>query len=200
MSRTVSGVDLGVRCAAALAALALLTACDDSPARSKSEPQTQTAVVPARGVDRSPAAAAGGVCQLLDFYAVEQFVGVQFEVAAAGQRDATATCVLQRSGNSYPDLTLAVTPTTTTPSDFRTAVPPGSTELSGVGQAGYRLVRPVPAGADPAGPGPAVEIGWLTNSGQLMVVRYRMPANATPADADAMAPRVAELVKFLNPG
>jgi hypothetical protein len=158
----------------------------------------ETAVVPARSAAGSPAAAAGGVCQLLDFYAVEQFVGVRFEVAAAGQRDATSTCVLQRSGSSFPDLTLAVTPTTTTPSDFRTAAPPGATELSGVGQAGYQLIRPA-AGTDPAGPGPAVEIGWLTTSGQLMVLRYRLAGGAPQSDADALAPRVAELVTFLNP-
>ena len=135
--------------------------------------------MPARGTDRSPAAAAGGACQLLDFFAVEQFVGVQFEVAAAAQRDSTATCVLQKSGVGYPDLTLALTPTTVAAAAFKaTTAPPGASDLAGLGQAAYQLVRPAP-GTDPAGPGPAVEIGWLSRQNQLMVVRYRLPGGQT---------------------
>jgi hypothetical protein len=176
----------------------LLAACGGDPPK-KVEPKAQTAAVPARGTDRSPAAAAGGACQLLDFFAVEQFVGVQFEVAASAQRDATATCVLQKSGVGYPDLTLAVTPTTVAAAAFKgAAAPPGAGDLAGLGQAAYQLVRPA-AGTDPAGPGPAVEIGWLSRQNQLMVVRYRLPGDKPQAEADALVPKVVDLAKFLDP-
>jgi hypothetical protein len=181
---------------AGLFTLPIITACSADPPPGKSEPRAQTAVVPGRP-ERSPAAAAGGVCQLLDFYAVEQFVGVQFEVAAAAQHDATATCVLQRSTASYPDLMLAITPSTASASAFRTAAPPGATELSQVGQAAYQLVRPGVPG-DAASPGSTIEIDWLTQNGQLMMLRYRMPADRPQAEAEAFAPRVVELVRFLN--
>ena len=117
---------------------------------------------PARGTDRRPAAAAGGACQLLDYYAVEQLIGVQFEVAASAQRDTTATCVLQRSGVGYPDLTLAVTPTAVAAAGFEAAAArPGAPTWPGWGW------RPTGSCArrrrrNRTAPGPAVEIGWLT--------------------------------------
>jgi hypothetical protein len=187
-----------VLCLLAVATAGTLAGCgDDPPARG--EPQARSVALPARGTDRPAASAAGGACQLLDFYAVEQFVGVMFDVAAAAQRDATATCVLQRGGAGYPDLTLAVTPTTVPAAAFKaTAAPPGAGDLPGLGQAAYQLVRPAP-GTDPAGPGPAVEIGWLSRKGQLMVVRYRLPADKPQADAQALIPQVTELARFLDP-
>jgi hypothetical protein len=156
--------------------------------------------VPARGTDRPPAAAAGGACKLLDFFAVEQLIGVRFEIAASAQRDTTATCVLQKSGVGYPDLTLAVTPTTVAAAAFKAAaVPPGATDLPGLGQAAYRIVLPAPAAPDPAAPGPAVEIGWLTRKSQLMLVRYRLPHDRSQAEADGMVPKVTDLAEFLDP-
>ena len=72
--------------------------------------------------------------------------------------------VLQRGGVGYPDLTLAVTPTTVPASAFKaTAAPPGAVDVAALGQVAYQLVRPAP-GTDPAGPGPAVEIGWLSRN------------------------------------
>jgi hypothetical protein len=187
-----------------LAVLALLASgglagCgSDEPPRT-GEPTAQTVAVPARGGDRAPAAAAGGACQLLDFFAVEQLIGVQFEVAASAQRESTATCVLQKSGTGYPDLTLAVTPTAVAAAAFKaSAAPPGAADLAGLGLAAYQLVRPAPA-PNATAPGPAVEIGWLTRTGQLMVVRYRLPADKPQSDADGMVPQVADLAKFLDP-
>jgi hypothetical protein len=201
-SRTRHPSHAGLTAVAALAALALLAgglaACGSDKPR-KAEPTVQTVAVPARGADRAPAAAAGGACQLLDFFAVEQLIGVQFEVAASAQRDTTATCVLQKSGTGYPDLTLAITPTTVAAAAFKaSAVPPGAADLAGLGQAAYQLVRPAPA-ADPTSPGPAVEIGWLARNSQLMLVRFRLPADKPQSDADGMVPRVTELAKFLDP-
>jgi hypothetical protein len=185
--------------AALLSTLVGLSGCgDDTPGQS-AEPKPQTAAVPARDEDRSPAAAAGGACQLFDFFAVEQLLGIQFEVAAAAQREATATCVLQRSGASYPDLTFAITPATVNAAGFKSAAaPPGSTELAGVGQAAYQVVRPA-SGADPAGPGPSVEIGWLTRTNQFITVRYRLGGQEAQKAAEDALPRVVELAKFLDP-
>jgi hypothetical protein len=176
----------------------VIAACGSDPA-GKTEPKAQTLAVPARGSDRPPAAAAGGACQLLDFFAVEQLIGVQFEVAASAQRDTTATCVLQKSGVGYPDLTLAVTPTTVAAAGFKAAVPPpGSADIPGLGQAAYRIVLPAPA-PDPTAPGPAVEIGWLTRKSQLMLVRYRLAADKPQSEADAVVTRVTDLAAFLDP-
>jgi hypothetical protein len=185
---------------AGLAGLAsgLAAGCGSDPPK-KSEPTVQTAALPALGGDRPPPAAAGGACQLLDFYAVEQLIGVRFEVAASAERDTTATCVLQKSGVGYPDLTLAVTPTALAAAAFKgTVAPAGATDLAGIGQAAYQLIRPAPA-PEPTAPGPAVEIGWLTRTGQLMVIRYRLPADKQQTEATELAPRVADLAKFLDP-
>jgi hypothetical protein len=70
--------------------------------------------------------------------------------------------------------------------------------VAALGQAAYQLVRPAP-GTDPAGPGPAVEIGWLSKKGQLMVVRYRLAGDRPQTDAEGLAPRMVELAKFLEP-
>lgn len=195
---------MGVRATTALLLLAglaggiLPAGCGSGPPR-KAEPTVQTAAIPARGTDRVPASAAGGVCQLLDYYAVEQLIGVQFEVAASAQRDTTATCVLQKSGVGFPDLTLAVSPTAVAAAGFKAAAAPqGAADLAGVGQAAYQIVRAA-AGQDPAAPGPAVEIGWLTRTNQLMVVRYRLPGDKPQSEADALVPSVVELAKFLDP-
>jgi hypothetical protein len=194
---------VGVRATTALLVLAVLggailpAGCGNDPPR-KGEPTVQTAAIPARGADRPPASAAGGVCELLDYYAVEQLIGVQFEVAASAQRETTATCVLQKSGVGYPDLTLAVTPTTLAASGFKAAAPAGATDLAGVGQAAYQIVLPA-AAQDATAPGPAVEIGWLARTNQLIVVRYRLPGDKPQTEADALLPSVVELAKFLDP-
>ena len=170
---------------------------DDPPARD--EPGVESVAVPARGSDRPNASAAGGACALLDFDAVAQFVGVTFDVAAAAQREKTATCVVQRGGADYPDLTLAVTPTTVPAASFKaTAAPAGAGDVGELGQAAYRFVRAAP-GTDPAGPGPSIEIGWLSRKNELMVVRYRLPGDKPQTDADALAPQVVELARYLDP-
>jgi hypothetical protein len=175
-----------------------LAGCGDDDPPANRERGARSVAVPARGSNQPVASAAGGACQLLDFDVVAQFVGVTFEVAAAAQRDATATCVLQRGGAGFPDLTLAVTPSTVPASAFKsTAAPAGAAEVAALGQAAYQLVRPA-AGTDPAGPGPAVEIGWLSRKGQLMVVRYRLPADKPQTEAESLAPQIVDLAKFLE--
>jgi len=194
------GVAAVLAVAVVVGGMVTLTACSSDDAPAGKELQPKSVAVPARGTDKPAASAAGGACQLLDFYAVAQFVGITFEVAAAAQKDATATCVLQRGGAAgYPDLTLAVTPTTVPASAFKaTTAPPGAGDVAALGQAAYQLVRAAP-GTDPAGPGPAVEIGWLSKKGQLMVVRYRLAGDKPQTDAEALVPGVVDLANFLEP-
>lgn len=195
------GKEIRGRVAAVVCAFSVvvaLTGCGDDEQPADTGPATGTVAVPARGTDRPAASAAGGACQLLDFYAVEQFVRVTFEVAAAAQKDATTTCVLQRGTAPYPDLTLAVTPTTLAANTFKSsAAPPGAGDLPALGQAAYQFVRPA-AAADPAGPGPAVEIGWLSKKKQIIVVRFRLAGDKPQAEAQAAVPQVVELAKFLE--
>jgi hypothetical protein len=180
------------------AACAAPAGCSDGAAGA-GEPKAQSVAVPARPEERAPAAAAGGACQLLDLYAVETLIGVRFDVAAAGQSDGALTCVLQQRDAGYPDLTLAITPSGTTPESFTAAAaPPGATDVPGIGRAAYRLMRPA-GGTDPAGPGAGAELGWLTRTGQIMVVRCRLPQAAPQPEADAMAERLVDLAKFLDP-
>ena len=175
-----------------------LAGCGDDDPPAREEPKARSVAVPARGTDRPAASAAGGACQFLDFDAVAQFVGVTFEVAATAQKDATATCVLQRGSSGFPDLTLAVTPTSVPASAFKAAAPPGATDVATLGLAAYQLVRP-PAGTDPAGPGPAIEIGWLSRKAQLLVLRYRLAGDRPQSEADALALQVADLARYIDP-
>lgn len=143
---------------------------------------------------RQPAAAAGGACQLLDYGIVEQTVGLSFEVAGGGQQDATYTCVLQRTGVTVPDLSLAVTPTSADPVVFRSTVAPkGAPVLTGLGKVAYQLaLPPVPK----TGRGPGVEIGWLSANNRILVLRCTL-APDSPAPAD-LAAKLVELAKKVD--
>jgi hypothetical protein len=142
---------------------------------------------------RSPAAAAGGACYLLEYEVVEQTVGTSFDVAAAGATGETFTCVLQGRSGSYPDLTLAVTAVSVDPAGFMSTVSPkGSAALTALGKAGYSAVMAAGAGA-----GPAVEIGWLSGDNRLLVLRYRC-APAVGGDIDALALKLVALAKKVD--
>lgn len=145
---------------------------------------------------RWPAAAAGGACQLLDYGAVEQTLGLTFEVAAGGQQDATYTCVLQRAAGSVPDLALAVTPSGADPAIFRsTVMPKGAAALNGLGKVGYRAaVAAVPK----SNRGPGVEIGWLSGNNRIVVLRITLPLDAAPAAVNDAGGKLAELAKQVD--
>lgn len=143
---------------------------------------------------RWPAAAAGGACQLLDYSVIEEILGTAFDVAAGGQQDATYTCVLQRTGTTVPDLSLAVTPTTATPTVFKNMLTPkGAAAVTGLGKVGYRMSV---VGKAPRGPG--IEIGWLSGNNRIIVLRYTLPPDAAAGAADAFAPKLIELAKKVD--
>ncbi len=143
---------------------------------------------------RWPAGVAGGACQLLDFDVVAAAVGVSFDVAAAAQQGGTYTCVLQQQQSSFPDLTLAVTPTAADVSTFRgTVTPKGAATVSDLGRAGYSTTVPASGGA-----GPAIEVGWLAGNARLLVLRYRLAPGADPAPLAALTPKVVELARKVD--
>lgn len=168
------------------AGLLLLTGCGDDPA-----PQS---VGPAARVVRLPAAAAGGACQLLDYPAIEQAIGIRFEVAAASRHGKTNTCVLRVEATARPELALSVTATTADASIFADeVVPSGGKAVKGLGKTAYRSTV-----AATKSTGLLVEIGWLTGDGRLVNLRYTFPSGEEPADADALAPKLIGLAKKID--
>lgn len=145
---------------------------------------------------RWPAATAGGACQLLDYGTVQEKTGTSFDVAAGGQQDATYTCVLQNTGRTVPDLSLAVTPTTADPTIFRnTVMPKGAAVLTGLGKVGYRANVPA---VIKSGRGPGVEIGWLSANNRILVLRYTMPGDAAAPAVEDTALKLFELAKAVD--
>ncbi len=143
---------------------------------------------------RLPAEYAGGACQLMNFDLVKGSLGVDFDVAGAGNVDDSYTCVLQKLKDELPDLTLSVTPTQADIALFHDKViPKGATVLSDLGKLGYsRTVGPA------AGAGPAAEVGWLSGNQRLMTLRYRSPAGTDPAQVSALVSKLVDLAKKVD--
>ena len=172
----------------ALAGLSGLVGCDGGgrPAAGPSPTVRSRAAV--------PAFEAGGACQLIDYAAVQQTLGVGFAVAAAAQQGETFTCVIQQRGASLPDLTLSVTATTADEKVFQSVlVPAGAAAVTGLGKAAYG--RPIAAAA---AIGAGYEVGWLAGNRRLLVLRVRLETAATVDQAAAMGPKLVELAKSIN--
>jgi hypothetical protein len=173
-----------------VAALGLVTTTGCTHAEV--HPQTTAVDVPTP----TPGAAgdAGGACYLLEYEVIEQTVGTSFDVAAASQVGTTFSCVLQRAKSiSYPDLTLTVSPTDADSAAFKTTVPPkGAAPVTELGKVGYSAaLAPTPDA------GPAVEVGWLSGNGRILVLRYRCPMD-TPDDVGALTPKLVALAKKID--
>ena len=133
------------------------------------------------------AAGYGRLCPLLDFDLVEHALGVRFDIAAGGQKDETLTCAVTQAGHDYPFLTVAAANTTADTLIFEAiVVPSGATGLQGVGVIAYQLLLPPVSGS-----GPGVEIGWLSASHKLLVLRFVFAPSATDADVSAFVPKLA---------
>jgi hypothetical protein len=143
---------------------------------------------------RWPAGIAGGACQLLDFDVIASALGAGFDVAAASQAGATYTCVLERTGQNLPDLTLSVTATKIDVNIFKSkVVPKGAAAVAELGKSGYSAA--VPAGS---GAGPGAEVGWLSGNQRIMVLRLRTPADTAAADAADLMPKLVALAKRID--
>lgn len=109
----------------------------------------------------APAANAGGLCESVTFGEVSDALGITFEVAAAGgKRGAVRTCVLMPVDAAVPDLTFVATPLggdKVSADDYaKDFVPDKSSELDGIGRAGYQQLLQASGEG-----GPVVRIGWL---------------------------------------
>jgi hypothetical protein len=168
-------------------AVLLLSGCTDDAAASGGAPPVQ--------VVRPPAASAGGACILWDYARIQEQLGVLFDVAAAGEADDTSTCVVQADGATRPDLLLSVVEQTPADAALYRAelVPERAVAVTKLGKAGYRVV--IEAAGDR---GPAAEVGWLTADRQLMTLRFTYPADASTADADAMAGKLVALARTMD--
>jgi hypothetical protein len=159
-------------------------------ARAGADPAS--AAVTVASPTRWPAASEGGACYLLDYGVIEQVLGVSFDVAAASNADDTSTCVLQQVTGSYPDLTLAVTPSIADAGVFASTVQPaGAASVADLGRIGYSVILPVTADA-----GPAVEVGWLSGNDRLLILRYRGAAG--PDERAALVPKLTALAKRID--
>lgn len=140
---------------------------------------------------RWPAAAAGMACQLIEYDVVAAATGTRFDAAGGAKQEETLTCALTQSGNQYPYLTVAMTPTTADEVIFTaTVTPSGATAVKGLGRIAYQL------GIAPAGPaGPGVELGWLSDSGYLMIMRYTFALTARPDEVAKLGPKLLVLAQ-----
>lgn len=167
------------------AALAAVTGCGRDPAPAAPVSPSPT---------KWPAGIAGGACQLLDYDVVAKALGTMFDVSAAGEENETNTCVLQQQGTSYPDLTLAVSPTEADITVFKSVVvPKGAAMVPSLGKYGYSIAVPPRAGG-----GPASEVGWLSGNGRLLVLRYRFPAGTPTSQVTALTPKLVELSRQID--
>ncbi len=142
---------------------------------------------------RSPAASEGGACKRLDYDKVESTIGVSFDVAVAGKEGKTRSCVLQVTGHEFPDLTLTTSPTKAGPKVFRdTVAPSGGKEVSGLGEAAYRVVRGGKAGA-----GPTAQVGWLTGD-WIVMLRHTYEPEVSKAQARQKTPRLVKLARQIQ--
>ena len=159
----------------------VLTGCDN-----------EAAADPGR-TSQWPAGAAGAVCQLIEYDHVADRIGVRFDTAGGGEKDGSATCALTQQGHDYPYLTLALAPSTADETIFvATVQPSGATRVKGLGVIAYRLDVAAPGGGKA---GPAVEFGWLSAKGRLMILRYAFGPDTAKADMDALVPKLLALAK-----
>jgi hypothetical protein len=143
---------------------------------------------------REPAESAGGACQLFDYDVVKAQLGIDFDIAASGNVNATYTCVLQQTDGDVPDLSLAVTATEADTETFtKTVKPKGSASVSGLGKVAYS--SPVAAGG---GAGPGLEVGWLSGNQRLIILRYRSPNGTASGAVNGLLSKLVALAKQID--
>ncbi len=145
------------------------------------------------------AATEGRACQVIEFDVVESALGVRFDTAGGAKIDETYTCVLGQVGHPFPDLTLAMSATAADELIFRaTLTPSSSIVVPELGRGAYQLGRAAVAAGDGTASGPGVEIGWLSASSRLLVLRYTFSAGVTDTDIAAFAPNLVALAKQIE--
>lgn len=168
-----------------------LTACS-LPAGSVSQPPPKHKTATPSPAGPKPASLAGGACLLLDYATINSVLGTEFSVAASADKSDSYTCVVQGSSSSYPDLTLSITATDLTPSDFSSDVKPSkSTTVKDLGKVGYEIERPAGNGI-----GASIEVGWLSGNERLIILTYVYESGATTESA--LVDKMIELAKRID--
>jgi hypothetical protein len=141
-----------------------------------------------------PAAMAGGACLLLDFDTINKDLGSSFSTAGAADKNETYTCVVLAGPGARPNLTLSITATTLTTTDFTaTVVPAGTKPVAQLGKIGYlEHIKPT------ASAGPAIEVGWLSGNERLIIMRYSMANGTSDADATSVEAGMTALAKTVD--
>ncbi|HEU0238325.1 MAG TPA: hypothetical protein VFR11_03465 [Micromonosporaceae bacterium] len=186
---------------AAVTAFVALTGCSltnansagatsgDGPSPAGGPPGTDSANTPP-----SAAALAGGACLLMNFDTVRTELGTAFTVSAAADSSGSFTCVLQGTSGSYPSLTLTITATDLTTSDFTAqVVPDGAKAVPELGKIAYEIQMPATKSA-----GPAIDVGWLSGNNRLIDFRYVCAAGTSTATAAALIPKMVSLSKIVD--
>ncbi len=176
------------------AAIALTTTACNLPAGSVASPKDRPAeasLAPS-SPEPTPASLAGGACLLMDYGVINDVLGTDFDVAAAADKSDSYTCVMQSAAQDFPDLTLSITATDLTTSDFKADVKPSkSATVKELGKIGYEVER----AADKTN-GPAIEVGWLSGNERLIVLTFAYPQDGTVDPA--MVDNVIELAKKID--
>ncbi len=163
-----------------------LPASSSTSSGAKKKPKTPASAEP------KPASLAGGACLLLDYDTINTTLGTHFDVAASADKSDSFTCVVQGASAGLPDLTLSITATDLTPSDFTTDVKPAkSSAVAGLGKIGYEIEHPPGDGN-----GSTIEVGWLSGNDRLIVMTYAYAAGQTVDDK--MVTAMIELAKKID--
>jgi hypothetical protein len=142
--------------------------------------------------NRPPAATAGRACQVVEYEVVAKTTGTTFDTAGGAQSGDTYTCVLGVTGKTFPDLTVAMTPSTISAVIFIATVrPSGSLDIDQLGVEAYQATLEPKTAADGTVSGPVLELGWISASHRLVFLKYAFPASAT--DVEAFAPGLIRL-------
>lgn len=145
-----------------------------------------------------PIGAAGRACQLLEDVDTELALGTVLVLAAGATVETTHTCLLTNADRPYPELLLAATPSSADKLIFNAVLTPsGATALDGLGLIAYTAARPAGT-AGGVQHGPAVEVGWLSGGGWLLVVRYTFEAGAETEQIEAMRSRLVALAQQIT--
>lgn len=141
----------------------------------------------------------GRACQAVPPERVESMLGVRFEVSASAQIEDTYSCVLTLDEAPLPDLTFSMAATTADEVIFTTTVVPSfATPVTELGRIAYQVTVAPGTAADGSPTGPAVEIGWLSATPRLMLLRYTGAVGATDADVAALAPGLLDLARAIE--
>jgi len=145
------------------------------------------------------AATEGRACQVIEFDMVESVLGVRFDTAGGAKIDETYTCVLGQSGHPFPDLTLAMSNTAADELIFRASLTPSSsTAVPELGRAAYQVGLAAVSANGGTASGPGIEVGWLSASSRLLLLRYTHTPGVGDPEVAAFAPKLIALAKQIE--